>query len=258
MLKNAKLVFIGALLLFAAAADAQQPTPAQGRDYINLLYRVVSVDSSGRLIISPTGGGATQCTAMTPCIVVGAAADGAAASGAPVQIAGKDPNGNIQSVLVNSAGNVVPSNDPVAGGDGVSNTVPTPTTSVGAQIFSRILPYRFNGLTNDRDFSCPNTLAVSVAAMGPTEIIPLTAGQTIRVCSFIATTAAMVPLDVSFVRGTGTNCGTGTATVATLSSITAVDLFAQAAPLTVTAGNALCLTNSATTAFTGVVIFAKY
>jgi hypothetical protein len=245
-------------LLCSVAAMAQGPTPAQGRDYIGNIYRVVSVDSSGRLIISPTGA-TIQCTAGTPCIVVGPAPDGAPVSGNPVRIAGKDPSGNTQDILTNSAGNPVPSNDPIAGGDGVSNTVATPSTALGAQVYNRILPYRFNGLTNDRDFSCPNTLRVSVAATGPTEIIPLTAGQTIRVCSFSATTAGMVSLDVSFVRGTGTNCGTGTATIAGIySTITALDLFSKDAPLTVTQGNALCLTNSAATAFTGVVIYAKY
>jgi len=257
--RSLKMAILPALsLVLAVPAAGQAPTPAQGRDYTNLVYRVLSVDSSGRLIVSPTGA-VTQCTAMTPCIVIGPAADGAAVSGNPVRIAGKDPSGNTQDILTNSAGNPVPSNDAIAGADGVSNTVSTPSNSVGVQVYNRIFPYLFNGATNDRDFSCPNTLRVNVAATGPTEIIPLTGGQTIRVCSFSATTAAAAALDVSFVNGTGANCGTGTATLAgTYSAITALDLFSKDAPLTVPSGNALCLTNSAATALTGVVIFAKY
>jgi hypothetical protein len=79
------------------------------------------------------------------------------------------------------------------------------------------------------------------------------------VCNFNGTVDGGNSLDISFVTGTGTNCGTGTDTIAgPYDNITAVDLFHIGAPLTLPAGEALCLTNSGTTAFTGVVIYAVY
>lgn len=74
-----------------------------------------------------------------------------------------------------------------------------------------IEPMQFNGATWDRAFSCPNTAVINVTAAATTEIVPLTGGQTIRVCSFgFAMSAAGT---TQFVNGTGTNCGTGTANV---------------------------------------------
>lgn len=162
-------------------------------------------------------------------------------------------------VTATISGTVAPASASLAGADGVSNTVNTPSTSGGAQLYYRTFPYLFNGSTNDRDFSCANTLRVNVAATGPTEIIPLTMGQIIRICNINGTPDAATPLDVSIVYGTGTNCGTGTTTIAgPYDQITAMSLFTKSEPLTIPVGNAVCLTNSAATAFTGSVIYAKF
>jgi hypothetical protein len=207
----------------------------------------------------PTGGGGgSGCT--NPCVVIGPEAPGAPATEDPVQVSGVDPSGDVTRILLDAAGRTPPTLASVAGADGVSNTVATPTTEAGAQLYNRIFPYWFNGTTNDRQFSCTNTLPVSVAATGPTEVIPLTAGQTIRVCNFTVSVDTGGALDVSFVYGTGADCGTGTTTIAgPYDQITSFGpTFTAQAPLTIPAGNALCLTNSAATALTGVVIYAKF
>ena len=192
--------------------------------------------------------------------MIGPEAVGDPATEDPVQVSGVDPSGDVTRPLLDSGGRVPPALASVAGADGISNTVPTPTTESGVQLYARNFPYLFNGTGNDRQFSCPNTLRVNVAATGPTEVIPLTAGQTIRVCNFTASVDAGAALDVSFVYGTGANCATGTTTIAgPFDQITSFGpTFSQGAPLTIPVGNALCLTNSAATAFTGVVIYAKY
>jgi len=79
------------LMLSASGLWAQTPTPAQGRDYVTPLYRVIAVDTQGRIIISPTGV-TSPCpgTAATPCVVDGPDATGAAPTHAPVLNAGFD------------------------------------------------------------------------------------------------------------------------------------------------------------------------
>lgn len=203
------------------------------------------------------GGGGAGCP--DPCTVIGPDAPGAAPTEAPVQVSGIDPSGNVERLTLDAGGRTPPSLASVAGADGISNTIPTPTTEAGVQLYYRMFPYLFNGSTNDREFSCPNTAVVSVAATGPTQIIALSGVTTIRICNFNGTVDAGGALDLTIVRGTGANCAVGTTTIAgPYDQITALDLFSRGAPLTVAAGSAVCLTNSAATAFTGVVMYAQF
>lgn len=72
------------------------------------IVQEIFVDSNGAVLTTASGTGASAGQ------VQGTAADGATASGNPVQIAGKDGSGNIQTVSTDTAGNV--------------NTVAKPTT----------------------------------------------------------------------------------------------------------------------------------
>lgn len=204
------------------------------------------------------GGGGSGCT--NPCIVIGPEAPGAAATEDPVQVSGVDMGGDIRRLLTDGTGGIAPAAAAGADADGVSNSQVHFQDGFANDIYTHNMPYVFNGSTWDRQFKCSNTLRVNVAATGPTEVIPLTAGQTIRVCSFTVAVDAGGLIDMSFVYGTGVACGTGTTTIAgPYDQITYFGpTFSQEAPLTIPAGNALCLTNSAATAVTGVVIYAKY
>lgn len=198
-----------------------------------------------------------------PCVVVGPAADGAAAAGAPLIVSGVNgATGFVETLRVDGNGAIALATSNDTAGDGVSNVLRRVAGSAGSGflgVYSYSIPFMFNGSTWDRQFSCPNSAAVSVAATGPTEIIALTAAQSIRICNFTGSVDAGGMLDVTIVRGTGTNCGTGTATVAgPYDQVTFLNLFSPGAPLTVAAGNAVCLTNSAATALTGAVIYAKF
>lgn len=278
------------------ACSGQTPTPAQGRDYINNLYRVVRVDSQGRLEVTGSVSGGCVGTAVTPCVVegvaaagaaiagkplqvggsdgtnaryflvdsagrlvnVGAAADGAAVVGAPLRIAGKDAGNLTQDIATDALGGLVPALASLAGADAVSNTVPTPTNQAGAQLYYRMLPSNFNGSTNERVFTCPNPAAVSVAGSGTTQVIALSGSTKIRLCGVYLTTAGAV--NISFVRGTGSNCGTGTAAIGgvyqVISSI-ALD-FGPAMALTTAAGDAVCMVLGSAVSTTGTLVYAQF
>ncbi len=110
------------------------------------------------------------------------------------------------------------------------------------------------------EFACTSSAVVNVSAAATTEIVALTASQSIRVCSFVISgdTAATV---ATFVRGTGSNCGTGTTSITgamRLADEGNISLSASRGALfETTSGTALCLT-AATGAVTGFVTYAKF
>lgn len=165
------LISVVTLLLVLVAGGsglyAQTPTPAQGRDYVTPAYRVISVDTQGRIIISPTGGG-VQCTLMTPCYMVGVDADGAMSTTSPIQVAGKDAGGVVRELRMNTQGQFMigptangaiadatanPVLMGIASAAGRARTLFSPTavldTNTGENIASTQL-YGFNGTTYDR------------------------------------------------------------------------------------------------------------
>lgn len=145
--------------------------------------------------------------------------------------------------------------------DGVNNTatvVATGPTGTPTASFAQTFPYRFNGSTWDRDFSCTHQAAITLAASGDTEIIPLSGSTVIRICHIsLATTP---PEDIKITQGTGTNCGTGTADVTGLyKQVTALAFdFGPSGALRSGAGKAICLNQTGTQAAGGVVVYAQY
>lgn len=117
----------------------------------------------------------------------------------------------------------------------------------------------FNGATWEDAITCNNIAVVNVTAAATTEIVPLTAGQSIRVCSF--SVSMSLAGSAQFVNGTGSNCGTGTA------NLTGAIPLSTATPWSLSAGNAnifrapvanaLCLA-AVTGNVTGFVSFAKF
>jgi hypothetical protein len=104
---------------------------------------------------------------------------------------------------------------------------------------------------------CNRSLAVVLPGIGTTQIVPLAAGQTIYVCHVSMSLSA--PSNVTFVRGTGANCVVGPANVSGVyNNVTAMALDFGASPLSVAAGNALCITLSAAVTAGGVVVHAVF
>lgn len=105
---------------------------------------------------------------------------------------------------------------------------------------------------------CNNTAAVVLPGIGTTQIVALTAGQTIYVCHLSLSLSA--PSNVTLVRGTGAACVVGPANVSGVyTNVTAMALDFVASPLSVgAASNALCITLSAAVTGGGVVTFARF
>jgi len=104
---------------------------------------------------------------------------------------------------------------------------------------------------------CPLSAAFEIAGIGTTQIIPLVAGQSIRVCHI--SMALGGPSGITFVRGTGANCVAGPVAMSGIyRNVTAMALDFDLSPLTVAAGNALCLAVSVAVNVGGIVTYAQY
>ena len=232
-----------------------QPTAA------NLNATVVGSGTAG----TPAAGTVTVqgITSGTPIQIQGRVADGATSSGNPVPVSGVDASGNTQVMATMTTGRpiVQPSTSGVALADALSNTVSLPAGSDTADstqstVTMRTVPSVFNGSTWDRSYKCDQSAAFDITAT-TTELVALASSQNIRVCHVSAGGSAAS--DIKLVRGTGTNCGTGTTNVTgTYKAISALALdFVSPSPLVITASNALCLTVTTGT-WGGVIIYAKF
>lgn len=206
-------------------------------------------------------------------IVVGNAASGAADTGNPVSIGGvfnTTPtvitNGQRGEAQLDSGSNlrVALATPIITGTDGVSNTngITTPywvsASSSTIRPFATA-PFDFNGTTWDRHFTCANSATITVSAATTTQIIALSAGAIIRVCSFELTES--LAGTAAFVYGTGTNCAAGqVALTGAMALVTGGNLpmsSSNGSLFRTIASNALCLT-AVTGNITGFVTYAQY
>ncbi len=258
---RAKIRAIVLVILAAGAMLAQQPIQVQGRDYAKGTPHTLNTDSTGKLNVNATVSGGSGCagTVGTPCVVAGPAANGVAVSGAPVRIGGKDQNSVTRDLALTDGGLLPVNSFALAGADGVSNTVQSPANQVNSQIYTRVLPYIFNGSTNDRQFNCSNSAPIAVSGSGNTELVSLTASTRIRICHISWSVSDGSALAVKLTTGTGTNCGTGTADLTGVYTSPAVALdFGPAAALRGPASNAICANLGSAVAVGGTVVYAKF
>ena len=106
--------------------------------------------------------------------------------------------------------------------------------------------------------ACTERAAITIAGAGTTEIVPLAAGDSIRVCHVSVLMSGATNLTI--VEGTGANCAVGTTGISgayTNSLGFALD-FGDRSLVTGTAGNAVCITNSAAVTGGGFVTYARY
>lgn len=150
-----------------------------------------------------------------------------------------------------------PSNASSAAADGASNTELAPTDVASVPIYARTQPYKFNGTTWDRDFVCTQSAAITFSgSSGSLQIVGLVASAVIRVChvSISANTATNFTLQT----GTGSNCGSGTASLSgAYNNVTtlALDL---AGTLRTPASQELCINSSASITAGGLVTYAQF
>lgn len=107
---------------------------------------------------------------------------------------------------------------------------------------------------------CDSQAFLNMSTATTTEIVALTSSQSIRVCSYRLMAGGTA--NVKFVRGTGTNCGTGTTDVSANFPLVAQSGLAPSggsSPIyIITASNALCVTSSAAVTVAVEVSYTKY
>lgn len=202
--------------------------------------------------------GSTTATISGNVAVVGPDANGAVSTTAPVQIAGNDGT-DVRRVRLDTAG-LTPVGTSAAMVDGTGNvaTLFTTPTGTNGSAYPGAFPFKFNGSTWDRDFACTNQAAIVLTASGNTQIIAASGSTTIRICHF--SLASDTVQNIKITRGTGTNCGTGTADITGLYyGVTALAFdFTPAAAFRGAASGAICINQSVTGNAGGVVIYAQY
>lgn len=103
------------------------------------------------------------------------------------------------------------------------------------------------------------SVAISLSSAATTQLVALTSGQVIYVCSYDFIANGTV--NVTFQEGTGTNCGTGTTAKTGAYPLTAQAGLVRTATGAVQwktgTGSALCLTLSAAVQTSGVLTYVK-
>ena len=103
---------------------------------------------------------------------------------------------------------------------------------------------------------CSYRAILTVAGPATTQIVPLAAGQNIRICHISMSLTG--PSAVTLIESAKAACGAPVAISGTYANITAMALDFGVSPLTTTAGTALCLNVAAAVNAGGVVVFAQY
>jgi hypothetical protein len=203
-------------------------------------------DGSGALNVIVDSGTLTANQGGAPWSVAGPAADGAAVSGNPVRIAGKDGSGNTQDIVTDTSGELqvdvltlpsvtvgtFPDNEPfnlnqvagsaVATGNGTASgsiRVSVASDSTG-QIAVASLPNEGKqtaansiSVTTDSDTapcsdaSQVDSKVISTASSGNVELVAISGSTVVYVCGFNVIAGGTV--NVQFINGTGTACATG-------------------------------------------------
>ncbi len=142
------------------------------------------------------------------------------------------------------------SNSPGIGGSGTGAAVPSAARYVGGR----------SGANLEGFERCDSSAFLNMSTATTTEIVALTASQSIRVCSYRLISGGVA--NVKFVRGTGVNCATGPADVsANFPFIANTGMAANggSSPIYVVASaNALCVTSSAAVTVAVEVSYTKF
>lgn len=202
------------------------------------------------------GGGGGGCT--NPCVVIGPDAPGAVSTQDPVQIAGNDGT-DVRAVKTDAAGQTIPANSSQANADGISNTEATPNGAAAAALMARVLPYRFNSSTLDREYICNVQQAFTLTAGTDVVIATGVGGTVTKLCELIFSSTVVQNMTIQ--QGTGTTCLTNTLALSGIFQNVVTfgwDPQPTAALHTTITGRDLCMHFGGTVTSGGVAIFAQY
>lgn len=238
----------------AGVAPTTPPVLIGGQDGAPGNIRTILTDATGQTIPSNASSADADGVSNTEATLTGAA-------GGILypRVFNRVYNGTAWDRMPGNTSGIPAANASLAGADGVSNTAASPSTLAGSQIYARQFPYIFNGATNDRQFNCPNQAVITFsAASGTLQIVALSAGKIIYICHI--SLSSTVATNITFVYGTGTNCGTGQGAISgTYQQVTsmALDLGSIAAMRTI-ASNEFCVTSSVVATVGGMVSYAQF
>lgn len=100
------------------------------------------------------------------------------------------------------------------------------------------------------------TATYSTSSSGATQLVAASSGKTITVCYYDATPASSV--SVHLVQGTGTNCGTSTASLDGLHTGVLAMVLDPPGGFTAITGNAVCLNLSSGVQTSGTITYAQF
>lgn len=204
---------------------------------------------------------AFPCAMSAQIAVQGQAVTGSALNLNPVTVSGVTSVGIIQPLTVGSSGNPLMGAG-LSGNDTFTGTMLAMQTTGGANAGLIVYPLWWDGTVGERQFTCPNTLAINASGAATTQIIALSSTKTIRICGGSVVLGGTTPT-FQLVTGTGTNCATGTA------SLTGPMPVTPGAPFSLTPGNtsairgalssAVCIAMTGTTPTAGgFLTYAQY
>jgi hypothetical protein len=107
-------------------------------------------------------------------------------------------------------------------------------------------------------YGCDKSVRVSTSTAGLAQVVALSGTTTIRICGFSIMAAGATTFTLS--GGTGTNCGTGNVTITggySLIAQTSVNAFSSSPIAFATAGQAVCINNSAAVAIAGFISYEQ-
>jgi len=205
--------------------------------------RGANVDASNRLTTAPT--------MVSGSVASGAYASGSIASGAMVDLGSQadaacgTDTGTCSAIALIKRGN----QNATSINTNVQASIPAGSNSIGTV-----------GADPSKGGATPASVAINVSTATTTQLVALSGTTKIYVTSFDVIAGGTG--NITFVYGTGSNCGTGTTSLTGAYNLTAQAGIAKGngvgAVLVVPAGNALCVTTSAAVQMSGSVSYQQF
>jgi hypothetical protein len=254
----------------AAGGLANLYTPAGGSD--GTTYRMFKLDSSGDLnVVVPASGFASGAGVDGWDLTQGAKADTACATdNGTCSLAALIKRTNQDLTTLNTtAGGAIPAGSAIIGKVGIDQTTPgttngtqdAATSATGSAVSSKAI---YAGAVSSGNLTgiiqADASAAISVSTATTTQIVALSSSKKIYVSSFDVIAGGTG--NITFVYGTGSNCGTGTTSLTGAYNLTAQAGIAKGnglgAVLVVPASNALCVTTSAAVQMSGSIAYTQF
>jgi hypothetical protein len=200
---------------------------------------------------------------------VGNSVQGVGASGTtaaainPVVVAGVTNSGVLENLKVTTNGEIEQATSSISVNNNNQSNVAFVNPS-GALVLPSFVQLLWSGTAYDSQFYCTQHVSITALAASTLQMIAGVGGQRIRICNATVSNLGATATNISFVEGTGTNCGTGQTTDVAPFSVAATPqtlflAFGNEGPIyTTTNGDAFCAVGSAAGSVNITVMYAQY